>query len=330
MEKLYPFKFSPIFKEKLWGGQKIKSILKKDFGDLDNCGETWELSGVENNVSIISNGFLTNKNLTEVINTFQDQLVGKQVWEKFGTKFPLLIKFLDANKDLSIQVHPNDKLAKERHEECGKTEMWYILQADKNSTLISGFNQEMTKEKYLEHFNKGKLSTVLNIEPVKKDDVFFLPAGRVHTIGKGILLAEIQQTSDTTYRIYDFDRVDKTGKKRELHVDLALDAIDYTFHKEYKTLYKDQKNKITDIVDCPYFITNKLHYTEQKTHTYHHIDSFVIFICFEGSLDLGYNDTTLHIELGDVILLPASIKEVSFSPSPEFKMLEVYIPYDKK
>ena len=330
MDKLYPLKFNPIFKEKIWGGQKIKSILKKDFGALDNCGETWELSGVNDNISIVANGFLKEKSLTEIIATYQSELIGKQVWDKFQTQFPLLIKFLDANQDLSIQVHPHDELAQKRHNSCGKTEMWYILQADENATLITGFNQSMNKEKYLSFFENGKLTDVLNTEKVQKDDVFFLPSGRVHTIGKGILLAEIQQTSDITYRIYDFDRIDKTGNKRELHVDLALDAIDYTFHEEYKTIYKSQPNTPIDLVECPYFITNKLHYTEKVTRNYSSIDSFVIYICIEGALEIHYENEIMTIEMGEVVLLPACIQEITLIPSSFFKMLEVYLPYDKK
>ncbi len=326
MESLYPLKFETIFKEKLWGGHKIKSILEKDFGTLANCGETWEVSGVSGNISVVSNGVLKGKKLTEVINSYQEQLLGQKVWNQFGNKFPLLIKFLDAAQDLSIQVHPNDELAKARHNENGKTEMWYILQADEDAKLISGFNQPMNKTKYLEYFNNGKLMDILNNEPVQKNDVFFLPSGRVHTIGKGILLAEIQQTSDITYRIYDFDRIDSNGQKRELHVEDALDAIDYTYHEQYKTAYTDKINEQTDIVQCQYFTTNKLHYTNTTTRDYSTLESFVIFICFEGQTTLNYENNSMIIQKGDVILLPACIKEVELVPSPEFQILEVYIP----
>ncbi len=326
MNSLYPLIFKTIYKEKLWGGTKIKTELSKDFGNLPNCGETWEISGVADNVSMVANGPLKGKLLTEVIEEYKSELLGKNVWKRFGTDFPLLIKFLDAKEDLSIQVHPNDELAQKRHNEFGKTEMWYILQADEGSTLISGFNQEMTQEKYLEHLEKGTLLNILNKENVQKDDVFFLPSGRVHTIGKGILLAEIQQTSDITYRIYDFDRIDSDGEKRELHTSQALDAIDYKLYDEYKTCYKSKENEPVDIVNCQYFTTNKLHYTEQTTRNYSHVDSFVVFICLEGSLTLDYQGHSVKIKKGEVTLLPANIQRITLTPSPQYKILEVFIP----
>jgi len=206
MHKLYPLKFKTIFKDKIWGGQKIKTILNKDFGKLPNCGETWEISGVEGNISEVSEGELEGQSLTELIRIYKSDLVGFNIYKKYKDEFPLLIKFIDATEDLSIQVHPGDNLAKKRHNSFGKTEMWYVLQADEGASLIAGFNKELTKESYKEYFESGNLDEILNREIVTKDDVFFLPAGRVHTIGKGIMIAEIQQTSDITYRIYDFNR----------------------------------------------------------------------------------------------------------------------------
>ena len=235
MKGLYPLKFDPIFKDKIWGGNKIKSILNKDCSPLPNCGETWELSSVDGNISVISNGWLRGTPLDAAIERFKNRLIGRTCYEKHGVLFPLLIKFIDANDDLSIQVHPNDALAKERHGSFGKTEMWYVMQSDIGSSLISGFNQEMNREKYLDYFNTGRLTEILNRENVKQGDIFFVPAGRVHTIGKGLLIAEIQQTSDVTYRIYDFDRKDEQGNARELHLEEALDAIDYSFYDNYKS-----------------------------------------------------------------------------------------------
>ena len=226
---LYPLKFHPIFKDKIWGGKKIQSILKKDFSPLDNCGESWEISGVPDSESKIKNGQLSGHTLNQVIREYKGRLLGIRVYEKFENQFPLLIKFIDANDDLSIQVHPEDELAWKRHKSFGKTEMWYIIQADENAELIAGFNKEMNKNLYMDHFHNGTLIDVLNREKVKAGDVFFIPAGRIHTIGKGLLLAEIQQSSDVTYRIYDFERKDSNGNTRELHIDEALDAIDYNF-----------------------------------------------------------------------------------------------------
>src|SRR3972149_1007896 len=199
MSHLYPLKFKPIFKDKIWGGDKIKTLLNKDFSPLPNCGESWEISGVQDEISVVSNGFLIGNNLQELIEIYMGDLVGDQVYQKYGIEFPLLIKFIDAHDDLSIQVHPNDKLAMQRHNAYGKTEMWYIIDADRGAKLISGFNTEVTKDAYIKHLENNTLNLILNYEEVKAGDVFFMPAGRVHAIGKGILLTEIQQTSDITY-----------------------------------------------------------------------------------------------------------------------------------
>lgn len=326
MAALYPLRFRTIYKDKIWGGEKIHTVLGKDFRPLPNCGETWEISGVKDNVSVVKGGDLHGKPLTEVIREYKSELLGKKVYEMYGEEFPLLVKFIDANEDLSIQVHPNDQLAQERHQCKGKTEMWYILQADEGSTLISGFNKPLTKEEYLGHFNNGTLQSILNEVPVKKDDVYFIPAGRVHTIGKGLLLAEIQQTSDVTYRIYDFDRVDSQGNKRELHVEQALDAIDYTYHPEVKTAYKPKVNDVVELVKCDYFATNKLHYTQNTTRHYDHLDSFVIYVCVDGSFELHYDKSSIMVNKGISILLPASIKKVELKTNTGFQLLESYIP----
>ena len=325
MSELYPLKFKTIFKDKIWGGQKIKTILNKDFGELPNCGETWEISGVEGNISVVSEGKLKGENLQNLLGRYREELVGKSVYEKFGNEFPLLVKFIDANDDLSVQVHPNDELARKRHNSFGKTEMWYIFQADEDATLNSGFNRPLTKDQYQEYFDRGELMDILNIEKVKSDDVYFLPAGRVHYIGKGCLLAEIQQTSDVTYRMYDFDRADDAGNKRELHTEESLDAIDFTYHEHYKTSYRDQENAIVPLVTCQYFTTNKLHYNEQVVRDHSNLDSFVIYVCMEGKLIMEYNGGEINIQKGDAVLVPASIKTITLTPEGEFKMLESYI-----
>ena len=324
-EHLYPLKFKTIFKDKIWGGDKIKTLLEKDFSPLPNCGETWEISGVKSDVSIVSNGVLSGKSLAEILENYKEELVGKSVYERFGDTFPLLIKFIDANEDLSIQVHPNDELAKKRHDSFGKTEMWYVIQADEGSSLISGFNQKVDKEKYLKKFNAGHLTDILNKEKVAAGDVFFLPAGRVHTIGKGLLIAEIQQTSDITYRIYDFDRLDDKGQKRELHVEEALDAIDFKHYDSYKTKYKSQKNEPVALVQCPYFTTNLLEYQKSAFRDYATLDSFVIHICLEGSYILRYAAEEIPVNMGDCILLPATMKDVELFTNNGFKILESYI-----
>ena len=229
MQNLYPLKFKPRYYDKIWGGQKLKTALNKDFGKLPNCGESWELSGVSGNISEVSNGFLAGNNLEELIEVYMGDLVGDKVFDRFSVEFPLLIKFIDANDDLSVQVHPDDKLSKERHGAYGKTEMWYVLQADKGAKLNCGFNQPITKETYLTKLENKEIMDVLNFVEVEPGDVFFMPAGRVHAIGKGIMVAEIQQTSDVTYRIYDYDRVDAKGQGRVI----TSYSIHYTKLYEY-------------------------------------------------------------------------------------------------
>lgn len=323
--KLYPLKFNPIYKDKIWGGNKLKAILNKDYGSLPNCGESWEISGVKGNVSVVREGPLKGKSLNELISECKERLLGKKNWEKFGLEFPLLIKFLDAKEDLSIQVHPDDKLAGERHNSKGKTEMWYIFQADESATLITGFNKEVSEQEYLKHLNNKTLNDILNREKADEGDVFFIPAGRVHTIGKGICLAEIQQTSDITYRIYDFDRVDDKGHLRELHTQQALAAIDYKHYDTYKTTYRDELNRANNLVDCPYFTTNLIHGTAGVERDYSAWDSFVIYINIMGTCILNYEGGTLEIVKGETVLLPAELKKVSLTPKTEFKLLEVFI-----
>ena len=325
MSPLYPLKFKTIYKDKIWGGQKIKTYLHKDFGSLPNCGETWEISGVKSDVSVAANGELEGKSLADLLEKYQGELVGKEVYKHLGNTFPLLIKFIDANDDLSIQVHPNDELAKKRHNSFGKTEMWYVIEADPGSSLIAGFNKELNEQEYLEKFNSGHLTDILNREDVKAGDVFFLPAGRVHTIGKGLLIAEIQQTSDITYRIYDFDRVDDKGNKRELHTEEALAAIDFKHYPEYKTKYYPEKNKTVKLVSCPYFTTNILDFTKSTSKDYTGLDSFVIYVCVEGEFIVKYNNEDYPVKMGDCILLPQSVDKIKLETIEGFKILESYI-----
>ena len=321
MSQLYPLKFNPIFKEKLWGGRKIKTILGKDYGDLDNCGETWELSSVKGNVSEVRNGSLAGRLLSDLINEKKEQLVGKGIYERFGSEFPLLIKFIDAAKELSIQVHPDDDLAKKRHNELGKTEMWYILQSDKGASLINGFSKNTKREEYLEHLNGGALEDLLNRVYAERGDVFYLPAGRVHTIGKGLLLVEIQQASDITYRIYDFDRRDKDGNKRELHTDLAIDAIDFSKPEQVKSAYENVPNQANSIVSTPYFSTNKLILDKVKEINRQELDCFKVYIGVGGAGKVAGE----NIDFGDVLLVPADMKSYVIEPEGKLELLETYI-----
>lgn len=323
---LYPLKFLPIYKDKIWGGQKIKTLLDKNFGRLKNCGESWEISGVQNNLSVVSNGFLKGNNLEELIDVYMSDLVGEKTYEKFGIEFPLLIKFIDASEALSIQVHPADDLALKRHRAYGKTEMWYILQADNGAEIITGFNQKVNKTIYERHLENNTLTDILNVEETKAGDVFFLPAGRVHAIGAGILLAEIQQTSDITYRIFDWNRLDDSGNPRELHTELAMDAIDYNYYNNYKTVYKSGLNKTNNIISCRYFTTNIIRFDKPVEKEYFNIDSFVIYMCINGEFEIRYDgDEPVHLAKGETALIPAILKKITFIPKTNSEILEIFI-----
>ncbi|MEO9482855.1 MAG: type I phosphomannose isomerase catalytic subunit [Ekhidna sp.] len=321
MSELYPLKFKTIFKEKLWGGQKIKTILGKDFGELENCGETWELSGVPGNISVVANGALSGKMLSDIVAEHKHELVGGKIYKTYGGEFPLLIKFLDADQDLSVQVHPNDDLARKRHNCPGKAEMWYVVQADSGSTLINGFARDTNKVEYLDYFQSGRILELLNSEEVGKGDVYYLPAGRVHTIGKGLFIAEIQQTSDITYRIYDFDRVDKEGNKRELHTGLALDALDYSKPDRIRSNYDEIPNETNSIVSSPYFNTNKLVIEKNMSLDREDLDCFKIYIGVGGTGKIAGE----AIHLGEVILIPATMKSYQIEPEDKLELLETYI-----
>jgi len=325
MQSLYPFKFTPVFKEKIWGGQKIKNILHMNTGEMPNCGEAWLLSGVEGNPTLVQNGFLAGNELNELVEVFMGDLVGDTVYDRFGTEFPILVKIIDSNDWLSIQVHPDDVLAKKRKIGNGKTEMWYLMQADEQAELISGFNQQVDQELYLEKLNNGQLKEILNVETVKKGDVFYIPAGRVHALGPGCLLAEIQQTSDTTYRIYDWDRIDKAGMKRELHTEDALEAIDYELPETYKTPYKSVINKTVSMVQSPFFTTNILTLDKAISKDYTELDSFVILLCAEGAVKLSWDENDLQLKTGEAVLVPNAINKIILAPDKKTTLLEVYI-----
>lgn len=326
---LYPLKFVPQFREKIWGGQRIKNHLNQNLGNLPNCGELWALSGFPGSESVVANGFLAGNELNELVEIYMDELLGEKVFEIYGTVFPLLIKILDANDWLSIQVHPDDELAHQRGLEGGKTEMWYILQAEKDAKLISGFNQKINQHLFLQKVEEKDLASVLNFETAQPGDVFYIPAGRVHALGPGLLLAEIQQTSDTTYRIYDWDRKDEKGNERELHLEEAKAAIDFELAENYKTNCISKKNETVSLVKSPYFTTNLLDLNTPIQKDYSDLDSFVILLCVEGvcEIDDRTNEKTLLLA-GEVVLIPASAKHILLNPLNVAKILEVYIQID--
>ncbi len=319
---LYPIKFTPILKDKIWGGQKLKTLLNKN-SDLPNIGESWEISDVEGDTSVVCNGSLKGKSLKQLLETYKENLIGLHNYKTFKDKFPLLIKFIDAKEDLSIQLHPNDELAAKRHNSFGKTEMWYVFQADKDSNLIVGFNQKMTREKYLKHLDHKTLTQILNFDKVKEGDTYFVEVGRVHAIGAGVMVAEIQQTSDITYRVYDWDRVDADGNERELHNDFAIDAFNFDMPDNFRVSYDKAANQSNEMVSCPYFTTNylKINKTLQKEN---HHDSFIIYMCVDGEAEILANGFSESIVKGETILLPAAIETYEIS-SKNATLLEVYV-----
>ena len=321
--KLYPLQFTPLFKYRIWGGEKLKTELNKAYKEK-NIGESWEISDVSGDETVVAEGALKGHSLRDLIKEFKGEFVGNAVYEKFGEEFPLLIKFIDAKTPLSIQVHPSNKVAKERHNSFGKNEMWYVMQADKDAELIIGFDKKINTDDYKTHLKNNTILNVMHHETVQKGDTFYIPTGRVHAIGAGVLLAEIQQTSNITYRIYDYDRVDsKTGEKRELHNDLAIDVIDYEVHSNYKTNYSLDKNISNTLVHSPYFRTNILDINSRVEKDYSSIDSFIIYMCVEGTVVVVSEGETYTINKGETLLLPASINNVQLK-AVNTKVLEVY------
>ena len=320
---LYPLKFNPIMKDRLWGGSKLKELFNKP-SVTDTTGESWELSGVNGDVSIISNGNLKDTSLQQLITNYKENLLGKSVVQRFGDEFPILIKFIDAKKDLSIQLHPNDELAKKRHNSFGKTEMWYIMNADPGSNLIVGFNKNVVQEEYKTSIENDSLLDLLNYEEVNEGDTFFINTGKIHAIGAGVMLAEIQQTSDVTYRVFDFNRKDKNGNLRELHTDLALDAIDYTKKDDFKVDYTTTKNLANTMVDCPYFRTSMLSLDKNFHQDISNRDSFSIYICVSGNAIIENEFGSTTIQKGETVLIAASSKTLKIN-TDAVKLLEVTI-----
>ena len=319
---LYPLKFTPILKEKIWGGKKLKNTFGKD--SEDSIGESWELSGVEDNKSIVANGPFMGKNIDWLLSNYNERLVGDKVYLHFGNTFPLLFKFIDAAQDLSVQVHPSDFHAKKRHNSFGKTEMWYVLQADKNAELIVGFKGEIDNEGYQKALEENRITEILNSVPVKTGDAIIINPGTVHAIGAGTLLAEIQQTSDITYRIYDWDRPGTDGKMRDLHTALALDVIDFSVSPAFIE-YNEQINLPILIGKTEFFAVNKLVLTQPLEHELSNFTSFIVYMCLEGQAEIEANGFPESIKKGETILIPAAIDKINIR-TEDASFLEVYIP----
>lgn len=319
--KRYPLRFTPVFKERLWGGSKLRTVLGKACKG-DRIGESWELSGVSGDVSVVENGIYAGTDLNTLIATYGKELLGNAVMNRFGSEFPVLIKFIDAREDLSIQLHPDDALARKRHNSFGKTEMWHIMDADPGASLIVGFNRDVTQEEYQTALAEGKLTELLHYQEVVAGDGFFINAGKIHAIGSGILLAEIQQTSDVTYRVYDFDRRDAAGNLRELHTELALEAMDFKKRDDFWLDYNRNALGEQLLADTAYFTTRHLNLYEDTVRLLSDRDSFTVLICVEGSAEVVLQDGKETISRGQTLLIPAVASEATIY-TEGCKLLEV-------
>ena len=320
-----PLRFAPQFNYRVWGGNRLKHLLNKPISD-NNIGESWELSAVPGAASVVCEGPLEGKTLQELIAFYQTELLGEHIWRDFGSNFPLLIKFIDAQNPLSLQVHPNDAWAKEHHNSFGKNEMWYILDAEPNAHLTLGFNRQMTPQAFEEHLQNGTLETVLHTQKAEAGQAYFIPSGRVHAIGGGIVLAEIQQTSDITYRMYDYNRKDPvSGKQRPLHMEEAKAVADWTPTEQFDILYGKHSNHVNPLIHTSYFCTNYLTINGGMARDYSDKDTFVILIGIAGELEIQYATNTITLRKGETLLLPAAMASVSFV-GENATLLEVMMP----
>jgi Phosphomannose isomerase len=327
MQELYPLKFQPIYKEKIWGGNKIVKRFGRKNTSSEKIGESWELSAVEGDDSIVTNGYLEGNSLSELVEIYMGDIVGDKVYEKFGDEFPLLIKFIEANDKLSLQVHPNDEVAIERHHSYGKTEMWFVLDNEPDAELIYGFRAKTSKEEFRKALETNTFEKLLNIEKTQAEDVFYIPAGKLHALGRGLLVVEIQQTSDVTYRVSDWGRTDQNGKERELHIDLALDVIDYSAETTGKVPYKKNKNHPVLLVESSFFKTNLIEFDQELTIDYNLIDSFVVYICIKGTAFIVQDSgKSTKIKAGETILIPADLRNFRLIPEKPCSLIETYLP----
>ena len=315
-------KFKPILKQTLWGGNRIAPFKHMETS-LDHVGESWEISGVKGNESVAVTGPYVGKSLNELVRELKEQLVGVENYQRFGNEFPLLVKFIDACQNLSIQVHPDDVMARRKGLPHGKTEMWYLMDSAPGAHLLSGLKRHITPEQYAQMVADDTICEAIASYEVSEGDVFFLPAGRIHSIGAGCFLAEIQQTSDTTYRIYDYKRRDRDGNYRQLHTEEAKEAIDYTVHDNHKTQYTLVKNQAVELVSCPYFTTALYDIDEPMQLDYSDLDSFVILVGVKGRGVLKADGQELSLDAGESVLIPASTSVVEVEGNIRF--LETYV-----
>lgn len=321
---LYPLRFAPILKERPWGGsQLVEQLGKPNPQGIARCGESWEIADVSDESSVVLNGFLAGNTLHELAEVYMGDLLGDSVFERYGANFPLLVKLIDAHDDLSIQVHPDDATAQRLHGCSGKSEMWYVMQAEPGATLISGFSRELSREELQQHIAQCTLPQVLHREAVAAGDALYIPAGRVHAIGGGVLLAEVQQSSDITYRLYDYNRPDQHGRLRQLHVDQALGVLDLS---STLTAKLPAPAPGAPLLRCPHFSINRLQLRQPCTRDLSLTDSFVVYICTQGQASIAISDTHAEpISTGQTLLIPACAKKISIVPTQQSELLEVYI-----
>lgn len=322
---LYPLKFKPIVKEKIWGGNRFLTLFKKPLAPNIKFGESWEISDLEGDISIVENGFLSDNEITELIELYMGELVGDKIYNIYGLGFPLLFKFIDASDDLSVQVHPNDELAFDRYAQQGKTEIWHVIDAEPGAGLYIGFKNKIDPATFLKAVQEGTVDQLLQFYPVQKGEFYFIPAGTVHAIGKGVLLAEIQQASDITYRIFDWNRVDDKGEPRELHIEESLEAIDFSNEEEYKVEYDLVQNTTTPVFRSDFFNINLLSFEQPIEKSYVNIDSFIVYMCTEGEVHFFTEEHHERIFAGESILIPASLALVDIVPNGNSKVLEIYM-----
>lgn len=324
---LYPLKFLPLYKNVIWGGNRIKD-LGFDYSPLPNCGELWAMSSVEGRESVVANGFLADNTLNEAIEVYTADLVGERVYRHFGTQYPLLIKIIDAAQDLSVQVHPDDALAQRRGMPCGKTEMWYVMEADSGARLVSGFSRDTTPEEYQAALRDNRLPDLLHSEAPSAGDVYFIPAGRVHALGKGLMVAEVQQTSDCTYRLYDYGRLDTNGRPRQLHTREALDALDFHGTLQARTPYQARRNEASDLVSCDYFTTRLIDFDAPMRRRLDDLDTAMVYLCVEGIAGIKAMGTLVPMHAGECVMVPAAASEAELFCQGPAKLLEIHFNPD--
>ena len=324
--KLYPMLFEPNLQTKVWGGEKLTAW--KQLPEQQHIGESWEVSAVEKAPSIIANGTWAGYALTEVIDKMPQAILGKEVAKKYQNQLPLLVKFIDSNDDLSVQVHPNDDMAKRLHNSMGKTEMWYVLSADPGACIYAGFQKALSPEEYTRRVADGTIMDTLAKHEIHAGDVFYIPSGRIHAIGKGVRLVEVQQSSDLTYRIYDYGRMDLDGQPRELHTEYAAQALDYKVYREYRSDYVDKIDTANACIDTEYFTVRVVSIKEPIRRNMIKYDSFIIQTCTKGQCKIRIRSTHDEITLqeGYSSLIPAAIADYDIIPvNGEVKVLESYI-----